>query len=188
MNELNFIKQILNSAFIVANQDSMEEEKAARQPSVHVHYYGIEDHALYRFDLDRMDFLPFFNQAHEPGLPAHQRAPEGLRKFCDYILLAAYRQRLYILLIELKSGTTEGARQQLEAGNLFMEYIKGSAQRIYKKNHVDFDVHKVEIRKVLITPRQRPMTNVRKGRVDQEGDVWLCAGTTFRVQHYCMEL
>lgn len=95
--------------------------------------------------------------------------PAGLRKFCDYILLATVNDKLYVILVEMKSGKPAGATQQLAASKTFIDYIKASAERIKSLCDCDeFDSKKIILRKVLLkpVPKTRPTTNI--GKVNTE--------------------
>lgn len=83
MTEYEQLCSILSDEFLAVPQNIMIETKEATQKvAQRVH---IDDgkrgliRNLYRFDLDEKEFLCFFNKTDD--------SPEGLRKFCDYILL-----------------------------------------------------------------------------------------------------
>lgn len=182
--ELMFFKRILNRKFLVKNQDIMDETKERKQTPIRIDYQGVPEYALYRFDLENFDFLPFFNKAHGAELPVEEKAPRFLCSFCDYILLAVLNNRIYILLIELKSGDRDGYLQQLQAGSLLMNYVKESALRICKDNNVKFDPNRIETRMILITPYNRPPVKVSKGFYLENG-VRVCSGNYLRVSNVC---
>jgi hypothetical protein len=121
---------------------------------------------LYRMALEEKDFLPFFNNSHD--------SPEGLRKFCDYILLAEHRKRnhevcTFVLLIELKRGKNGTAAKQLNASQTFMEYIYSSAERLHVDfNDSEFDKEKVTTMKIVI---QKPISNKKRTREDERKNV-----------------
>ena len=126
MREFELYTRILNPTFVPANQTCMEEVKADH--SVKLITRGISEYRLYRFDLDSSDadFLCFFNKNHSAG--SGVQGLKDLRCFCDYVLLAQKSDKLYVFIIELKSGKTEGAVEQLRATELFMDYIKETAE------------------------------------------------------------
>jgi hypothetical protein len=109
-------------------------------------------------DQNGEDFLPFFNKIN------------GLRRFCDYILLAEHRKRnhvvcTFVLLIELKRGKNGTAAKQLNASQTFMEYIYSSAERLHVDfNDSEFDKEKVTTMKIVI---QKPISNKKRTKEDE---------------------
>ncbi|MBQ4036446.1 MAG: hypothetical protein II623_13440, partial [Paludibacteraceae bacterium] len=156
----------LNPTFVPANQTCMEEVKADH--SVKLITRGISEYRLYRFDLDSSDadFLCFFNKNHSDN--SSERVPKNLRKFCDYVLLAQKKDKLFIFIIELKSGSREGAKVQLMATELFMDYIKATAERIKEVNGFDqFDAKNIITKKVVLKGNGRaykPGSNPNKDK------------------------
>ena len=129
--------------------------------------------SLYRYDQKEQGnlFFPFFNNTHdgERG-KAEFPAPDVLLKFCDYILLAEKKGKLYILLVELKSGNNGDAVSQLEASATFMDFIKSTALRIAESNEYEnFDAGSITVRKIVMkpAPNVRPMTNLSKSKGQQ---------------------
>lgn len=105
---------------------------------------------LYRFDRDTMgDHIPFFNRT--------QEAPNGLKAFCDYVILVEKSTRLIVVLVEMKRGTNAKSENQLDAAFLFMDYVLNSAERIKEKNGMpEFTRNDVEIRRIRV---KRPASN-----------------------------
>ena len=97
---------------------------------------------LYRFDPNKEEIFPFF----EKGI--------GLRSICDYVLLADYDDDLYVLLIELKLGKLNNAKEQLNATENLISYIITSALRIKRV----IDRSKIHIRKIGISERRNQST------------------------------
>ncbi|MDE5876896.1 MAG: hypothetical protein K2H47_05295 [Muribaculaceae bacterium] len=122
--------------------------------------------ALYRFDeKEKGDFMPFFNSSHHEPKRSDD-APKSLRAFCDYIVLAEKNSIVYIILIEMKRGTTAGAEQQLAAGYEFMNYIINSAFRIRQVNNMsDFSRENVIFRRVLLRLPVSPKLKTRPGDI-----------------------
>jgi hypothetical protein len=58
---------------------------------------------------------------------------ERLQKMNDFILFAEHEEILYVFIIELKTGSGNGAMSQMEAGKLFAEFIIKTAERICKQ-------------------------------------------------------
>ncbi|MBO4371434.1 MAG: hypothetical protein J5826_00740 [Bacteroidales bacterium] len=130
MKEFDQLNRILDKAFLSSSQDVMIENKGEMQPQiVSIENGGRKNlsYTLYRFDLDSEEFLNFFNRSDD--------APEGLRKFCDYVLLVSICDKTYIMLIELKRGSIKDAAKQLNASKVFVEFLCSSAERLC----ADFD-------------------------------------------------
>lgn len=130
-------------------------------------------YTLYRYDQKEQKelFFPFFNNTHDGE---HDKAElptlESLLQFCDYILLAEKNGTLYVLLIEMKSGSNGDAVVQLDASATFMDYVKNTALRIAKLNdYKNFDPDSIIVRKIVLkpAPNTRPTTNLSKSKVPQ---------------------
>ena len=163
MKEYDLFTRMLSQEFLTSNQQKMDEPKQGGKHSCIIVDKGVDQYKAYRYDLDNSDFLPFFNKDHDDeatGYVSPNPTPEGLRKFCDYILLASVKDKLYVILVEMKSGKPFGATQQLAASKTFIEYVKASAERISE----DFDARNIILRKVLLkpAPKTRPTTNIGK--------------------------
>lgn len=163
MKEYDLFSRMLSQDFLTADQLIMDEPKQDGKHSCIIVDKGVDKYKAYRYDLDECDFLPFFNKDHDDeatGYVSPNPTPEGLRKFCDYILLASVKDKLYVILVEMKSGTNTGANQQLAASKTFIDYITASAERISGV----FDAKKIVLRKVLLkpAPKARPATNIGK--------------------------
>lgn len=130
-------------------------------------------YTLYRYDQKEQgdSFFPFFNNTHDGEYgKAELPAPNDLLKFCDYILLAERNDTLYVLLIEMKSGSNGNAVVQLDASATFMDYIKSTALRIANANsYENFDADSIIVKKIVVkpAPNSRPMTNQSKSKVPQ---------------------
>lgn len=77
--------------------------------------------------------FPFFNTQ-----------KQGLCKVCDYLIFSEINKKLFALIIELKLGK-QSTSAQLNAGECFIDFIKVTSQRVYKKN-IDINVRKISIR------------------------------------------
>lgn len=159
MNEYELYTRILSANYLAKDQQALIETKSKKpQRAAIVNKRNLE-YTLYRYDLEKSDFLPFFNKVHPGG------TPDGLTQFCDYVLLVRKSDRLYVLLIEMKSGSAAGADLQLKASETFMEYIKNSAQRISARNgYCSFTAEHMITKRIVLGPRSnlsRPTTNVR---------------------------
>lgn len=171
MTEYEQLCCILNDRFLSDSQDVMIENKGdiLKPQSINIEDGNRKRLArrLYRFDLEEEDFLPFFNN--KKG-----NIPDGLRKFCDYILLANYNNKTYILLIELKRGDTYGeADKQLRASEYFIEFICQTASRLHKDfNDFDFNHKNVVLRKIKIRACKSNKNNLKPYHlVDKKQDI-----------------
>ena len=162
MIEYNLFIKMLSENFLSSNQQKMEEPKQAGNHTCVIMSKGVDNYKAYRYDLEEHNFLPFFNNEHT----AANSTPIGLLKFCDYILLATVNQKLYVILVEMKSGANDGANQQLAASKTFIDYVIASAERIKTMcdDYDNFDANNIIIRKVLLkpAPKNRPPTNIGK--------------------------
>lgn len=142
MSEYDQLCNILDKGFQASNQNLMIEAKgtAYKPQKVVIDGTGRANltWTLYRFDLEEKEFLQFFNRTDE--------APEGLRKFCDYVLLVEAGGKSYVLLIEMKRGSLGDAEKQLNASECFMNYLYNSAERLQR----DFDGSEFNRRSVVL--------------------------------------
>lgn len=169
MTEYDQLCNILSNEFLSDSQDVMIEEKGTTHKAQRV---NIDDGKrklvwnLYRFDLDEKDFLHFFNKT--------DNSPEGLRKFCDYVLLVNNGSKTFVLLIELKRGDTAGADKQLKASEVFIEYVHKTAERLYQ-DFGDFNFNKknVVLRKIIIKAIKSNKTGTQGTRIDKNQDIIL---------------
>lgn len=190
MTDFDFIKLILNKRYLCKGDEAMvmkEDQGTEYKPhTVRINAGAtISQIALYRFDeADKGDFFPFFNSSHHK--PKHKDdAPKGLRSFCDYILLAEKRGVAYVVLVEMKRGTTDGAEQQLEAGYEFMSFVMKSAERIKRLNNVpDFNLDNIVYRRVLLKLPVSPKLRTRPGDIrieDRDGIIVYTDYATFNL-------
>lgn len=174
MTEYEQLSNILSEEFLSASQDIMIEEKECTHKRQTV---KIDDgnrrnlvRSLYRFDLEEKDFLPFFNKTHG--------ASEGLRKFCDYVLLVKYREKTYVLLIELKRGDTSGAYKQLNASEIFIEFIYKTAERLYKDfKDFSFNSKNIILHKIIIKEIKSNKTVTKGLPIETNKDIILFKST-----------
>lgn len=193
MIEYELFTRMLSRAFLAPDQQMMEEPKQAGTHTCSIVDKGVDFFKAYRYDLDEFDFLPFFNKEHddeERGIVAENPTPTGLLKFCDYILLATVNDKLYVILVEMKSGNNARANQQLAASKTFIDYIKASAERIKTLCGCDdFDSRNIIIRKVLLKPAPtiRPTTNIgkRNSQIDWGSDPIVLNSQLFPLLKVC---
>lgn len=138
ISKIDLVKSILADSFIDPAQDKLIEDKSCDKVNPFVmkrnivSHHDIDEHILYRFDPDKVDIFPFF-----------KNRTTDLKKICDYILFVEQGKSLFILLIEMKLGNIS-SRKQLDASEMFINYILESANRV---NHKISDYH---IRKIRI--------------------------------------
>lgn len=193
MIEYNLFTRMLSWDFLSADQHKMAEPKQVATHTCTIVDKGVDCYKLYRYDSEERDFLPFFNNNHdveERGVEVVYPTPKGLRKFCDYILLAAVNEKLYVILVEMKSGANTGANQQLAASKTFIDYIKASAERIKTLcGYDDFDSRNIILRKVLLKPAPtfRPTTNIgrRNSQIDWGDDPIVLNSQLFPLLKVC---
>lgn len=193
MIEYDLLTRMLSLDFLAPDQHIMEEPKQAGLHTCAIVDKGVDHYKAYRYDLDESDFLPFFNKEHndeERGIVVENPTPTGLLKFCDYILLAEVNEKLYIVLVEMKSGTNARANQQLAASNTFIDYVKASAERIKALcGSEDFDSRNIVLRKVLLkpSPKIRPATNIgrRNSQIDWGADPIVLNSQLFPLLKVC---
>ena len=150
--------RILSPQFMCGDNGTLEEKKNRHKVSILSRC--IDNYTLYRFDNEEQEFMPFFNKNHKDkgGL-------DGLRRFCDYILLAERNNKLYVFLIELKSGNHKDAGKQLDAAEVFMDYIRRTAERIkFTNGFTSFDSSNIRTAKVLVCGIQGAKPKTKKSR------------------------
>lgn len=187
MQEYELYNRILSSKFLAPNPGQLIEEKCDGKQTANICARGVDAYKLYRYDEEIKDFLLFFNKP-EKGCTVHD-TPKSLRSFCDYILLAEIEGKLYVILIEMKSGSTQKAENQLKASALFMEYIKLSAERISKENDYNqIDIKSIQLRKVLLKPgKHRNTTQPQKYlAINNVNGVINISSNNFSIRHVCI--
>lgn len=189
MNEYELYTRIIAPRFQSEKQNILTEEKAKKKHEISVVAMGVKDYTLYRFEMDEEKFLPFFNDTHgNENVKAEYPAPKALSSFCDYILLASLAGKLYVLLIEMKSGAANGAGVQLKATETFMNYIKETALRIKGYNGYDsVDGNNIVVRRIIAkaAPTARPTTNVAKRKIDWKADPLIWSNNVFPIAKIC---
>lgn len=169
MSEYEQLCSILSDEFLSENQDVMVETKGTTHKAQRVEIDDLRRgfiRTLYRFDTEKKDFLCFFNNT--------DNAPEGLRKFCDYVLLVKNRERTVIMLIELKRGKIDGADEQLKASEVFIEFLHKTAERL----HLDygdskFNRRNVVLRKIIIKEAKSNKDVIKSYNIDKSQDIIL---------------
>lgn len=157
MSEFNLFQKIIAKCFLSDNPDLMVEDGKQQTKVIHTGA-GPTEYQLYRFDLKEKEFLPFFD--------ASDISPKNLRAFCDYVILAEVVSKLYIILVEMKSGGANHAPTQLIASEDFARYVRSRAEHIASSNDEEsFDKNNIIIKKVIVKPipGQKVTTNPALG-------------------------
>lgn len=167
MAEYDQLCSILSDEFLASSQDVMVEVKEDTHKAQRVNIYDGKRgliRNLYRFDLEEKEFLHFFDKTNN--------SPEGLRKFCDYVLLVKHDDKTFVLLIELKRGDTSGADKQLKASEVFIEFLHKTAERLHR-DYGDFDFNRrnVVLRKIIIKEVKSNKTVTKGTRIDKNQDI-----------------
>lgn len=153
---------IFRACHIAPNQNILEEKGIMEMNISNVPYDA--SYMSFRLDPNRYDIFPFF----ETG--------KGLRRICDYIILVDFKDKLYILLVELKKSASE-ARQQLIATEHLMNYMISSAKRI----QLPIDEQNIKLRKIRIC-YEKIKRNTRMHDVVYDKDKYIdYCWTNFRI-------
>lgn len=170
MKEYELCTRILSSRLLSKDQGRLVESKLKKVHTADVVSTAVDAWRVYRYDQeeDHEHFFPFFNNAKEDKV-GHAAAPTDLLKFCDYIVLVEKSSKLYILLIEMKSGGSGDADKQLRASEMFMRFVLDTALRIGPANgYRELDIrNNVCFRKVILKREFKPGTNKRRSGNNQ---------------------
>lgn len=158
MNEYNLYLRILAPKYRANDRKLFVEEKDKNSKVEVVNDKEVE-YSSYRFNMDKGNFLPMFDNTHTHGETSEYRCPRYLLSFCDYIVLAVVKEKMFVLLIEMKSESNDKARKQIEASEKFMDYIKETAIRIAPDNDCSFNPNNIEVRRIVLKPKSRTTTN-----------------------------
>ena len=116
---------------------------------------GIDSYLVMRIDPNRNDPFPYFNN----GAPYH------LKCICDYIVFINVDAKIYVMLMELKSGSGT-ALTQLENSECFWNFLQKSAER------KGIDISNVAgVIKVKLHQPQKACTKMEIPRYDKGSDV-----------------
>jgi hypothetical protein len=110
-----------------------------------------DNHQYLSFSFDKQ---PLPHKEFPRGIfPFFNRGTGNVTSFCDYIIFAEKKGKLFVLLIELKKGNNN-VTKQLDAGKCFAEYVVSTLNRVYKQN-INPEIRKISIRKSNIKPKQQ---------------------------------
>lgn len=156
MNEIVFLQKVLSEVYLKKDAEALlmlEPADTLHSPqrvTIDNRLNSLSDLYLYDFSKANEDgnfLLPFFN--HRKIAP--NISPKGLTKFCDYILLLSHEDIPYVFFLELKRGICDDADKQIEASEMFMDYVIDSAERIKGENNVsDFDKQRIRFRRIIV--------------------------------------
>lgn len=187
MSEFDLLSRILSRDFLVEKVVLFDEKSNQRAEIIDS---GIDIYLVYRFDLDnKKDFLPFFSK--QSGNTKEDKRLKGLTSFCDYIILVQLSNELFVLLVEMKSSKDKSSHAiaQLDATELFVDYIRSTAQRIAKQNSYNlFDNKSIILRKVILFPskQMRHATNISTStNIKSEGGHLVCTSSLFPLKRIC---
>ncbi len=166
-NNLDYFRTVLSNEFIT-NDSFLSEPKEKMR--IDLIKSGCKSF-LFKFDKQlgreyKGGIFPFFNSGEK-----------GVCKVCDYIIFAEKSGKVYSIMIELKKGR-EGTNPQLKAGECFVEYVKATVNRVYKKN---FDL---TIRKVAIKQFKRKNRTKIKDIEYNEHNIHEFSDEKFRLQAF----
>ena len=190
MNEYELCARIFSPRLRPANQLRLEESKLKKKHTATIVMDGVDAWTLYRYDQDEDPdhFFPFFNNTR-----GENGSPEDLLKFCDYIVLVSKKDKLFVLLVEMKSGKPGDAGKQLEASKCFIQFVLKTANRIALTNgYENVDFTRVRIRKIVLKPQHKPATNIAKSknktpnqRIDWDADIVSLPSLTLPLYRFC---
>lgn len=171
MKEYELCTHILSSRLLPKDQDHLVENKLKRAHTATVVGETVDAWRVYRYDQDEdpEHFFPFFNNTKGDKTNSAATTPVDLLKFCDYIVLVEKSNKLYVLLIEMKTGNNGDADKQLRASEMFMRFVLDTAQRIGPANgYKELDIrNNVCFRKVILKRENKPGTNKRRSGNNQ---------------------
>ncbi len=126
-------------------------------------------YSLYKFDCDE-DVFPFFKDR------------SGIKKVCDYLMFVEESGHFFVLLIELKLGT-KSAKQQLDAGECFANFLVSTVDRL----NVEFSVNEdcFHVRKIRVSESVSPKeTSNRDLEVKENGVIEHFHESSFFIGEY----
>ncbi|UXD71383.1 hypothetical protein MUK51_08820 [Sphingobacterium faecium] len=112
------------------------------------------------FVCDKKSYLSFSFDKQLPAndfpkglFPFFNRGEAKVTSFCDYIIFTEEKNKLFILLIELKKGRSNTTKQ-LEAGKCFSEFLVATLNRVYGVN-INPEIRKISVRETHVKPKQK---------------------------------
>lgn len=153
MSNLDHISSVLHNDFL-SNERSALEEKSAKM-KININSSGCR-FILYKYDKDlKRDYkgglFPFFAKI------------KNVCCICDYILFAEFKNKLFVLIIELKKGK-EPTLPQLKAAKNFVDYIINTINRV---NGISIEP---EIRLISIHEYKMPKRSIKDRGISYDDD------------------
>lgn len=156
-DEFNALTLIISSNYhcqaTTPDSYTMEEDDPTQPPQIvnfKYNFSGIEGLMLYRFEDKSTHLLqPYFNH-NNTDEGNRKKSPKYLVSMCDYMIVCSFYGNTYVLLFELKRGTTTDCQKQLEAGEYLFNYFCDSIDRIKTYNGIQFDRNNIRVKKFLI--------------------------------------
>lgn len=138
-----------------------EDNKKAKCAKAKIQKTG--DVLVYKFDKfpkkngqEIKDKLPFLNDI------------SGVKSMADFLLFYVKKDRIFVIICNLKSGNRGNSADQIKAGQIFADFIVSTAQRMFQE---DFEHVKPEFIPVLYSsatlfkgstnPRKIPQNKIR---------------------------
>ena len=134
------LRNCINQQLIQDHLDFEEKTPSSTCPSFKLKKHQSGQLITLRFSSDNHRFFPWF----KPAVPTAGSC-------CDYAVFSLEQDRLRVLLLELKSGASSGAFEQIRAGVLICEYLTKTACRLSK-----LPPPTLEFRGLVVSPKNPP--------------------------------
>ena len=96
------------------------QEKTKTREKTEIRFKSPSRHSI-GFSLDRKELRPLAFFSENP--------PAGLARMCDAFIFLRHKERIYILIIECKTGNKTGFTKQLVNGKYFCEWLVALCRR-----------------------------------------------------------
>ena len=167
MGKLDIIKKVLNSKYH-DESGKLEENTREVKMSIVIQDKRTVGYALYRFD-----------QNYKAD---HFAREKGLSQMCDYFLFAEENDSLFVFSIELKNSSNLNAKQQLLAGECFMQYIVNTAKRVGEA----IQIEDCNFKRIKITNQKKSSTKTGE-LFDTDGYCCNYSGRKFDISYMLKE-
>lgn len=138
-----------------------EDNKKAKCAKAKIQKTG--DILVYKFDKfpkkdgkEIKDKFPFLNDI------------SGVKSMADFLLFYTKKDRLFVIICNLKSGNKGNSADQIEAGKIFANFIVSTAQRMFQEDFKEIKPEfipilysSVPLFKVPTNPRKIPQNKIR---------------------------
>lgn len=162
------IENIFNENCFLEEQTELLESNNSGKiiQRVPINSGGIDSYKILRIDPNQKDPFPYFKS----GAPYH------LKRIVDYILLVWYNNKIYTILIELKTGSGT-AIQQLDNSKLFWQYVINVANsKGVSTSNMDMII------KVKLYHSQKENTKLKKPEYNMETECIIYPWTNLRLR------